>query len=152
MRYLTHYRWLKDIIFVPGLCHKINNSYKNVVIKNPEINGIVTNIRNLANDCKEHKDDIGATCPSFISTRWIYDFDLTAFILNHSEIICQFAPIPEGIEEIFPILEIYKTLIRIFEDPSTPFMKGFVYIGTLPEKLFDPQWGSFYAKRKWNGK
>lgn len=123
--------WMKEIIFIPCLCHKVNNAYKMVVNQNDDIRELVEEARSFAIFCKDHKEEIGATCPSFVSTRWIYDYDLVNFFLEHEEKIKEIAPknmFPEKVKIIYPILKIFKTLIRIFEDSHTPFHRGFVYL------------------------
>ena len=128
LRFGTDKRWLKEIIFIPCLCHKINNVYKKVVKSNHEVLSIIQQIREAATICKENKNSIGLTCPSFVNTRWIYDFEIANFLRQHQNEIENFVQLPKEFMKIFPILEIFKTLVKIFEDPKTPFMSGFIYL------------------------
>lgn len=129
IRFVKGESWIQDIIFVPCLCHRINNSYKMVVKHNEYIETIINTIRSIANDCKQRKAEIGLTCPTYISTRWLYDFDIMEFlIVNRQQVTDVIGELPPEIEDLANVLAILRTLIRIFEDPKTPFHKGFLYM------------------------
>ena len=130
LRFIKDKKDIKEIIFVPCLCHKINNSYKYTIEHDDELRKFVDYIHLIAEKCKEHHDLIGAKCPSFVSTRWIYDFDIVLFIIEHKEKIEEVfeEELADEIPQYFEILQILKTLIKIFEDPKTPFFRGFVYL------------------------
>ena len=128
LRHLRNYPWIKDILFVPCLCHRIDNSYKHVVKHNSTIKTLTTNLREIGELCNEHQDDIKAKCPRFVNTRWIYDFEIVQFILQHKDKIEEFIDIPETTEQLYDNLLILKTLIKIFEDPDTPLYSAFSYL------------------------
>ena len=128
LRNLKDYPWLRSILYIPCLCHRISNAYKSIISHNQELKEIIINAREIATQCKEHKAELGAVCPTFIKTRWLYDFDIITFLLTHKEKIEQFISLPPELEEILPNLQILKTLVQIFEDPKTPFCRAFHYL------------------------
>ena len=128
LRFFKSARWLKEVIFIPCLCHKLNNAYKMTILHNPVIQGIIEEIRNIGELSRKNKDQLGITCPSFVTTRWIYDFEIIQFILHNQEKISLFSEIPENIDQLQDVLAIFRTLVTIFEDPKTPFYKGFIIL------------------------
>ena len=44
LRFFKSARWLKEVIFIPCLCHKLNNAYKMTILHNPVIQGIIEEI------------------------------------------------------------------------------------------------------------
>ena len=131
LRNLPDYGWLRSIIFVPCLCHRINCSYKNVITHDPQLMEFVDNIRQLAGVCKENQSTLGKKCPVFVSTRWICDYDIVSFLLKNQEHIQQHLhgiEFPSGMEQFFQILKVHKILISIFESPNTFFFKAFMHI------------------------
>ena len=69
---------LHHIIKVPCLCHIVSNSYKASVSANETIFNLITKFRDSANFIKNSKE-IDFSCPTFIPTRWLYDFDIINF-------------------------------------------------------------------------
>ena len=114
---------------MPCLCHRVNNSCKGIVKHNEDIEKIIHTIRRIPNTCKQKKAEIGLCCPTYISTRWLYDFDIMEFlIVNRQQVTDVIGELPPEIEDLANVLAILRTLIRIFEDPKTPFHKGFLYM------------------------
>ena len=60
----------------------------------------MSSIHILSKQCIKNANIIKAICPSHISTRWIYDYDIVKFIVDHRLKISQFANIPYGIDEM----------------------------------------------------
>ena len=125
LRFLPDYPWIKKVYFIPCLCHRTNNAFKNVIIHNDSLNAFVQTIHNIADECKTHKDELGKVCPTFVSTRWVYDYDIALFITKHSDEIKKWIPVPDGIELFLETTKIFKILIKTFENPSTPFYSVF---------------------------
>ena len=100
-----------------------------VVKHNEYIETIINTIRSIANDCKQRKAEIGLICPTYISTRWLYDFDIMEFlIVNREQMTAVIGELPPEIEDLARVLTILRTIIRIFEDPKTPFHRGSLYM------------------------
>ena len=151
LRNQKDYPWLKEIIFIPCLCHRVSNAYKMTLLKNKEIESIIKKIREMADFLRANKKVIGKQCPSFISTRWVYDYDIVSFIIKNEELICQNL-IPKEkwepeIENISKILQIFKKLISIFEDPSTCFCKAFYFLSQGIKTLEDLSNDIPYSKK-----
>lgn len=69
------------IIHIPCLCHRIHNSYSYHAFHNDNLTTLVQHIHDISKLCRQHIEDIGAICPPHVSTRWLYDYDIIAFIL-----------------------------------------------------------------------
>ena len=125
-RYIDHDDFVKRMIVNPCLCHKINNAYKRACRNCPELCKIVKSLRLLSEDCREHPDDIKGVCPRVQLQRWIVDFDICSFILDHAEQISEFTFVNiNGFKKLYRLLTILKSLVNIFEDPRTPHFKAF---------------------------
>ena len=120
--------WLKFIIYIPCLCHRIDNAYKYHATHSPELQAITSNIKNYSKVLSDHKNDIGSKCPSPITTRWLYDFDILEFIIKHKDSTQKFVELNDQDLFLYDILFIFKSLIRIFENPNTHFWRAFYYI------------------------
>lgn len=73
----------------------------------------------MAKLCISHKDDVKAKCPSHISTRWVFDFDIINFIRTHAKRISLFTVIPDELPLLFPNLMILHSIVSTFEDTHT---------------------------------
>ena len=121
-------KWLKAIIFIPCLCHRIDNAYKYHATHDESIKIIVDKIKEYPQILNEHRDEIGAKCPPSISTRWIYDFVILDFIIKNKDKTSEYVVISEDELQLYDILFIFKSLISIFENPNTPFHRAFFYL------------------------
>ena len=128
LRHIKDASWMKEIIFIPCLCHKLNNAYKQTVIHDDDLNKLVNYIHQLINEARENKDHFPTKCPTFISTRWISDFELTTFILANRTNFYDQDLISHEISDLHQILQIFKTLVTIFDDPTTLFSEAFVFL------------------------
>ena len=120
-------QWLKSIIFIPCLCHRIDNAYKYHASHNEALKILVSRIKTYPQVINEHKNEIGAKCPPAISTRWIYDFDILDFIFKHKESVEPHIIISDEEIQLYDILFIFKSLVTIFENPNTRFWRAFYY-------------------------
>ena len=125
-RYLDHDDFLKHILVNPCLCHKINNAYKASYKTSVDVLIVVDYLRDLCEQCRKHPEDILCVCPKTQLSRWVIDYDLCTFILNHSVMIKKFTDINENeLQKFHRVLSILKSLTNIFEDPKTPHFKAF---------------------------
>ena len=108
---------------------------------------IINNIHDISKECIQNSDAIGAVCPSHVSTRWIYDFDIVEFILKFEDVISNHCKIPIHIEEIYCCLKILKVLTKKFEDPTNMIGLAYQFIEEALE-AFDElnNVGNIYAK------
>lgn len=127
---------IKDIIYIPCLCHKIQNAYKNLVKNNKDMNLIIAQLHEISKICRNKASEIGGICPSPCETRWIYDFDIVTFILNNlqkiQKITSQMTPrvtIPvDEFRKLKKALIIFKCLVSTFENPKTQFQTAFIHL------------------------
>lgn len=119
---------MKQLIVVPYLCHKIHNSFKNAVIADADLSNIIDILHKISHYCNSNKEKIGYICPSHISTRWIYDYEIVEFIIKHEDIISLNCEIPQNIHQLKNCLKILKQLILIFEDPFTSIVASYIIL------------------------
>ena len=125
-RYIDQDEYINHILVNHCLCHRINNAYKATYSKSADLRSIVDHLRNLSEECRSHPEDIHEVCPKVQLTRWVVDFDICQFILNHQQIIAKFTEINvEGLNGLFRVLSILKSLTNIFEDPKTPHFRAY---------------------------
>ena len=125
LRKTSPHSFIKSIIFVPCLCHKVNNALVHSFKNNEDIKSAINELRRIAKLCREHKDDVKALCPSHISTRLILDFDIANFIRTHAKRIEVFVPIPGEIPQLFPNLMILHNIVSHFESTRTLLSQAF---------------------------
>lgn len=128
---------IKKIIYVPCLCHRIHRSYVSCYEKNPVLTRIVDKLHTLSAQCRDHVADVGTLCPAHIETRWIYDYNIVAFIIKNAEIIKHFTTVPiDELNDLKQALVILKTLVSKFESPKTKFQNAFLYLERGINALF----------------
>lgn len=125
-RYIDHDEFLKHILVNPCLCHRINCAYKAAYNKCDELKEAVDMLREIAVECKDHPADVLDVCPSVQLTRWVVDYDLCTFILNHKQRIKKFRDFDEPtLLMLRDVLSVLKSLTNIFENTKTPHFKAF---------------------------
>jgi hypothetical protein len=75
---------LSRVLFVPCLCHRLNNAYRRLVHDSELFGSFISDLRRLAMFCRKPKwrRQIGGNCPEFIETRWLYDHRILQFLLS----------------------------------------------------------------------
>jgi hypothetical protein len=76
---------LSRLIYVPCLCHRLNNAYRCLTRTSRVFGGFVTSLRALAVFLRKRaqRRKLGLVCPLHIITRWLYDFQILDFVLNN---------------------------------------------------------------------
>ena len=120
--------FLKRIIYIPCICHRLDNAYKYHASHDETLKNIVENIKSYPRILNDHIEEIGAKCPLAVSTRWIYDFDILNFIIKHQNKTKSFITLDETEVHLFDILFVFKSLIKICENPNTRFWRAFFYL------------------------
>ena len=118
LRFTATHPFIKQIIFIPCLCHKTNNALVHAFKNDDQIATAIKELRSFGKMCLEHEDDIKAKAPCHITTRWVYDFKIADFIRTHRARIMLFTIIPESIELLYPNLLIYHCIVAKFESTS----------------------------------
>lgn len=72
----------KNIIFVPCLCHLISNSYIAQAAANIALKNVVDKLNSYSHLWRINIKQIKAQCPAHIDKRWIYDYNISSFILK----------------------------------------------------------------------
>mgnify|MGYP001043890419 CR=1 FL=1 len=130
-----------NIIYIPCLCHRIDNSYKMQVFKNKKLGKIVSRLHDLSVELNEYSNNPRVICPTHCETRWIWDYEIVEFILNNREGIeanLSHLDVPfEKFEQLFKVLHIFKTLILIFENPNAKLQDAFLHLEHAINALFE---------------
>ena len=125
-RFIDENEFIKKILINHCLCHRINNSYKAAYGNNIELKVVVDNLRDLCNKCRSNPEDVLSLCPSVQLTRWVIDYDICTFIINHHQRILKFEQFDiEEIRALHKVLSVLKSLTNIFESSKTPHFKAF---------------------------
>ena len=120
--------WLKRIIFLPCLCHRVDNAYKYHASHDDTLKAIVKKIKGYPSILNQHIEEIGAKCPLAVSTRWVYDYDVINFIKKHHRTVEDHLQLSDEENYLFDVLFIFKSLICIFENSNTRFWRAFFYL------------------------
>ena len=108
----SNLHWIKSIIVIPCICHRIHNAFKACSRISDDINNTLESLHASAENLRQNAFNIGAICPPHVPTRWINDADIAFFHIKHN--------IPFANSNVItPILVIFKTLIIEFEDSNT---------------------------------
>jgi hypothetical protein len=122
------------LIYLPCLCHRLNNAYHRLLRDSPFFKGMIRALHDMARFCRKpnQRRALGAVCPEFIKTRWLYDHRLFEFILHHEDAINTIRdsgnPVPETVHDYSPILSILFTLMTQLESSTVPLARAFPLI------------------------
>jgi hypothetical protein len=120
--------WIKEVIFIPCLCHRVHNAYKNAVLHSEHLSSLTIRLHQISTECRDNVKSLGAICPKPIDTRWVYDYDILSFISARRDYIPRFTEIPEDFSGLLEVLVIFKCLILTFEKPSTALSKAYILL------------------------
>ena len=118
----------EKMIFIPCLCHRVNNAYKSQALKNIELCEILNVVHEIEDWCQENEEMIEAQCPSHCPTRWLFDYDIVIFILKFHEKIEEVSGLAVPLEPLNHLkncLVVLKKLISFFEKTTTKFQWAF---------------------------
>ena len=125
----TNDEWKKKILIIPCICHRIQNAYKNGIKKDKRIQNCVAHLHNISDVLCSNADEIGGICPRHIDTRWLYDYNIYDYIEKHETKIRKYVgSITPDLRNLGQILVILRSLINIFEAPSTKLSTVYYYI------------------------
>ena len=69
LRRASIHQSLKSVVFIPCLCHRVDNALKYHASHDDGITPLIGQLHELAQQCRHHKELLGAICPNHISTR-----------------------------------------------------------------------------------
>ena len=132
---------LHHIIKIPCLCHRLSNAYKRAVSDNATLSALLSRFRSAADFIKS-SHDIGFSTPTFITTRWLYDFDILEFFRDKKQDVNQ-ALIRNMItafddadfDLVYRTIEVARCLVNIMSDPATRLSSAFPIIENATETL-----------------
>ena len=121
---------IRHLIVVPCLCHRVNNAYKFAIQHDPNFSALINRMRKIATILKE-SDSAYNNCPTFIDTRWIYDYDILIYLKKNIAGINEYLKskhentINEEMLDLEGMLMILKKLTLIFEDSNQPLSSAY---------------------------
>ena len=129
----------KKVITFPCACHLIENAYKRLLKRNAKANKLITNCRQIGKTLNESASSL-PSCPRFVSTRWVYDYDIVRYVIQHrlSVISVVKAPIPkqESLQNMKTLLGVLRTLIANFESTLSSITEVYPAIDATISSLF----------------
>lgn len=128
---------LSRYIIVPCACHKLNNSYKHLVAASTAISSFTQALRDLGKEINDSREPDLPSCQTFVSTRWLYDADIIAYIEKHQnqvELFCaknskQF-PFAD-VTHYGPLITMLRSVVTQFEQSDYPLASVWPRIYTL---------------------
>jgi hypothetical protein len=132
----------RRLLFIPCVCHRLQNSLKELYESNEYFRECISHIRYVA--VKLRKPDaraaLGRTCPSHCATRWIYDYPILDFIYSHMEEIEE-SSIGDRVglrrysmaycSEMLPFLQKLFVTVRILEADNAALGRVFPVVDEL---------------------
>jgi hypothetical protein len=134
---------LTRLLFIPCLCHRLNNAYHRLVRDSKVYRKFVYTLRQLAIFCRKPAQgkQLGRHCPQFIETRWLYDRRILTFILEHEEQINSFDGSPGGVTPIFRafsrLLKPLWELVTTLEASDVPLSQAYYRLSAAIGELRD---------------
>jgi hypothetical protein len=130
----------KELLFVPCVCHRLQLALKDLYGENFLYQERIKGIRHAAIELRKPETQmlIGRTCPSHISTRWIYDYPILNFIVSNLQDIRNKVVEFEGPSRdtpLLPMLQKIFTTVRILEGDSAAVGRVFPVVDGLCECL-----------------
>lgn len=119
---LSKVQWMKEIIVVPCICHRVHNAYK-AAMNHPAISPLKDQLLEVAEICRQHVEVFGSRCPSNVETRWVSFIYPLHFIWTKRAKVTLFHSIPDGTEDLYKCSVIFASLVLIFEDPKSPLSR-----------------------------
>ena len=107
----------------------------------------VDHMREISEECRKRPQDVLGVCPKEQPTRWIVDYDICSFIIEHNQLIQRFKKFDlNELLDLQKVLSILKSLTNIFEDQKTPHFKAFRILEDVVNALEDLEDEVEYAK------
>jgi hypothetical protein len=132
---------LSRVLFVPCLCHRLNNAYRALIRNSPSFSQFVVSLRDLGKWCRKPKwrGQFERNCPEFIETRWLYDYRILHFILEHEDTIkgiekfaCKVTP---AFHDFSALLENWYKLVTVLEGSSCRLSHAYQLIANTTARL-----------------
>ena len=128
----------KKVLTFPCACHLIENAYKRLLQRNSDVNGVVSICRLIGRALNELPTPLAA-CPRFVSTRWIYDYDIVKYVLQHrmevTKAVQMLVPLDDELGNLKVLLGILRTLIARFESASSSITEVYPVISATMNSL-----------------
>ena len=128
----------RKVLTFPCACHLIENAYKRLLQTNNNVTSVVSRCRFIGRMLNELPTSLAAF-PRFVSTRWIYDYDIVQYLSQHRKDAAKAVqhPIPSDDElgNLKVLLRILRTLITRFESASSSITEVYPVIDVTMNSL-----------------
>ena len=128
----------RKVLTFPCACHLIENAYKRLLKRNRYAGMVVSDCRAIGRDLNELSTPLAA-CPRFVSTRWIYDYDIVQYLLQHrmevTKAVERPVPLDDDLQSLKTLLGILRTLIARFESASSSITEVYPVIDATMNSL-----------------
>jgi hypothetical protein len=132
---------LARVLFVPCLCHRLNNAYRRLVRDSRHFQLFISDLRRLAKFCRKPKwrSQLHGSCPDFVETRWLYDHRILQFVLTHEREINALHKDGREVTQLFhdfsSLLETWYELMTILEGSACRLSAAYNLISTATSRL-----------------
>jgi hypothetical protein len=132
---------LHRLLFIPCLCHRLNNAYQALFRECPPFYEFLTALRSIGKTCRKpaYRIRFPRSCPDFVETRWLYDHRILNFVIEQTEAInslglpnCEVSPL---FSECSCLLSTLFTLMTQLESSKTPLARAYPLIINGIEEL-----------------
>jgi hypothetical protein len=112
---------LSRVLYVPCLCHRLNNAYRRLVRDSTPYRNFIVELRQLGKFCRKpvQRRLLHGICPEFIETRWLYDCRILQFVLSREAEINGLGDAQHQVTQAFhdfaPLLEHWHKLVTVLE-------------------------------------
>ena len=111
----------QKVIPFPCACHLIDNAYKHMIARSKVAGSVIQACRRASAALNDSNSSL-VTCPKFVSTRWIYDYDIVKYLLENRADALRVVKIPipdqSDLQNMKILLGALRTLIAHFESAT----------------------------------
>jgi hypothetical protein len=132
---------LSRVLYMPCLCHRLNNAYRRLARVSLVFEQFVVLLREMAVFCRKpvQRRRLGRNCPAFIDTRWLYDYRILEFVLMNQDEINSLADPVHKVEPIFlalfGLLSLWFRLVTRLEGSSCGLSNAYPEIQRTTNEL-----------------
>jgi hypothetical protein len=137
----SHHPLFSRILYMPCLCHRLNNAYHRLVKVSHVFSEFIGSLRRLGVFCRKpnQRRRLGRNCPAFIATRWLYDFRILDFAIKNQTAINGLGDAAHQVQPIFvalyDLLKLWSELVTLLEGSSCSLSMAYPQIRITTEAL-----------------
>ena len=129
----------KKVITFPCACHLIENAYKRLIKGHNKASSLIEKCRRLGAALNDSGSSL-VTCPRFVSTRWIYDYDIVKYLLENRadaiKVLKEPLPDEDKLQNMKILIGALRTLIARFESATCSVTEVYPAISATINSLY----------------